>query len=362
LLLQTHQLTNTSKIMVSLHPNDVTVVAQHPIEWYEANGWEHSLNGMEYRVVRNRDELREQLYENAAPERLVTTFVNNMRGLLQPCGTFIRHGDLSAWDTSNVINMSCMFYDATFFNGDLSAWDTSNVTDMSCMFYNARSFNGDLSAWNTSNVTDTSQMFLFARAFNGDLSAWDISNVLDMHGMFKGAFLFNGDLSAWDTSNVTNMMFMFTHAHAFNGDLSAWNTSNVTDTRCMFYKAKSFNGDVSAWDTSNVTNQKNMFKGSAIRRSIPWCPDSKIVADQNAWKARRGKLARWRWALECHRDASHCESAAKFGRPMELAKRLRRGVYAGGLAFAQKGASNSHRDEVDQDVLAVIATFTITDT
>jgi hypothetical protein len=59
----------------------VTIIAHHPIEWYEANGWKHSLNGMEYHVVRNKDKLLEQLQANAAPERLVTTFVKDMHQL-----------------------------------------------------------------------------------------------------------------------------------------------------------------------------------------------------------------------------------------------------------------------------------------
>jgi surface protein len=281
--------------MVSLHSNGVTIVARHSMEWYELNGWEHSLNGVEYHVVRNREALREQLRAKAFPERLVTTFVRRMHEL---------------------------FVDKRYFNGDVSAWDTSNVTDMTGMFHNAFAFNGDLSAWDTSNVTN-------------------------MGDMFKGAYAFNGDLIAWDTSNVTDMSGMFYEAITFNGDLSKWNTSNVTNMSLMFYEAHVFNGDLSAWNTSNVTNMRSMFKRTAIRRSVPWCPDSKIVADQNVWKARLGIVARWRWALDCHRDASHCELAARYGRPMELAKRLRKGIRAGGLANARKGADNPHLGRLD---------------
>ena len=43
------------------------------------------------------------------------------------------NGDISKWDTSNVLNMRIMFYDSVF-NGDISAWNTSNVKDMTCMF------------------------------------------------------------------------------------------------------------------------------------------------------------------------------------------------------------------------------------
>ena len=43
--------------------------------------------------------------------------------------------------------MDNVFHGATSFNGDLSAWDVSEVTDMSDMFYRATSFNQNLGAW-----------------------------------------------------------------------------------------------------------------------------------------------------------------------------------------------------------------------
>jgi surface protein len=142
----------TTAAMVSLHPNGVTIVAHHSIEWYEANGWEHSLNGVEYHVIRNRDELLEQLQANAAPERLVTTFVRHMDNLFEFDRAF--NGNISGWDVSNVISTQQMFWGAHAFNGDLSAWDTSQVISMAGMFYNTPSFNCNLSAWNTSSTTN----------------------------------------------------------------------------------------------------------------------------------------------------------------------------------------------------------------
>ena len=52
--------------------------------------------------------------------------------------------------------MNNMFSGAWSFNGDLSAWDVSNVTNMTSMFFDSRSFNGDFSEWqfNTSNALD----------------------------------------------------------------------------------------------------------------------------------------------------------------------------------------------------------------
>ena len=65
------------------------------------------------------------------------------------------------------------------------------------MYNQATSFNGDLSSWNTSNVVYMSYMFAVATSFNGDLSSWDISNVTDFRYMFNGATSFNQDLCLW---------------------------------------------------------------------------------------------------------------------------------------------------------------------
>ncbi|WP_329777079.1 BspA family leucine-rich repeat surface protein [Mycoplasma capricolum] len=39
-------------------------------------------------------------------------------------------------------------------------WNTSNVTDMSGMFFQAINFNQDISMWNTSNLESLDAMFL----------------------------------------------------------------------------------------------------------------------------------------------------------------------------------------------------------
>jgi len=132
---------------------------------------------------------------------------------------------------------------------DLVNLDTSNVTNMSHMFYNVASdSNAELvilgiASWDTSKVTDLSGMFdgyAVRNTFvNVDLSNWETSNVLDMSRMFAGISFDGsgssfGDLSGWNTSNVTNMSEMFYDAIlSYNSDnplnLSSWNVSKVTD-------------------------------------------------------------------------------------------------------------------------------------
>jgi hypothetical protein len=91
-------------------------------------------------------------------------------------------------------------------------------------------FNSPISNWAiTTNVTNMSFMFWYALAFNQDISSWVVSNVTNMESMFDGALVFNANIAGWNTVNVTNMKRMFYNAVAFNRNLSTWNVSNVTN-------------------------------------------------------------------------------------------------------------------------------------
>ena len=76
-------------------------------------------------------------------------------------------GDLT--DTSNVTNMSQMFYTCDQFNGLLGGnWDTSNVEDMTMMFRQTLSFKQDINSWDTSSVTTMNAMFIDSN-FNNNI-------------------------------------------------------------------------------------------------------------------------------------------------------------------------------------------------
>ena len=70
------------------------------------------------------------------------------------------NSDISNWNTTNVIDMSFMFWYATMFNQDISSLDTTNVTDMTSMFQGAVSFNQNISGWVTTNTSAYANFYL----------------------------------------------------------------------------------------------------------------------------------------------------------------------------------------------------------
>jgi trimeric autotransporter adhesin len=74
---------------------------------------------------------------------------------------------------------------ATVFDSNLSAWDTSQLSDVSYMFYWVSNFSGNgVEKWNVSNVVNMAAMFSSCDSFNADLSNWDVSQVKNMTHAF----------------------------------------------------------------------------------------------------------------------------------------------------------------------------------
>ncbi len=128
--------------------------------------------------------------------------------------------DLNHIDVSNITNMDYLFATISTekFTGNISEWDTSNVLSMYKMFQGSK-FDGDISKWNTSKVENMSEMFYLSQ-FNGDISKWDVSSVTNMQGMFFRSN-FSGDISNWDVSKVTKMSHMLLETK-ITCDLSRW--------------------------------------------------------------------------------------------------------------------------------------------
>ena len=108
-------------------------------------------------------------------------------------------------DTSNVTNMSYMFYECTNLT-TIPLLDTSKVTDMSYMFRDCPSLT-TIPALDTSKVTDMGYMFRNCRNLT-TIPLLDTSKVYNMTYMFRGCRSLT-TIPQLDTSNVTNMYNMF---------------------------------------------------------------------------------------------------------------------------------------------------------
>ena len=168
---------------------------------------------------------------------------------------------------------------------DLDSVNTSNVTNMSHMFYNCVGLNNiKISNWDTGNVTNMSEMFKSClNLISLDISGWDTSNVTDMSLMFNYCHINIQplNLSGWDTGNVTNMSQMFANFQNCNYplDLSGWNTSKVTNMFSMFMSCTTTPSiNITGWDTGNVTNMSNMFQScsqlTTIYTSTSWSAEN----------------------------------------------------------------------------------------
>ena len=255
-------------------------------------------------------------------EHLNTSETTSMEGMFSRC-VVKNTMNLSALNTSQVKNMSYMFYNAQIPSVSLSGLDCSEVTDMEAMFMNARisqidltglrtskltnmgsMFEGcqikdnlDLSGFNTEKVTSMSSLFKNCTATDICLTSFKTSNVTNMSSMFSGCSkLTSLDLTKFNTEKVQNNYSMFKDCSSltsltlgnfsvgfstdlsamFQGcsaltsvDLSKFNTANVTDMQYMFDGCKSLPSlDVSMFDTGNVLNMCNMFSGCTSLKEL----------------------------------------------------------------------------------------------
>ena len=173
--------------------------------------------------------------------------------------------NLSYFDTSQVTNMEAMFRGMSNLTTlNLSSFDTSQVTNMSSMFYGMFNLTPlDFSHFDTSQVTNMSSMFTYMYKFTTlDLSSFNTSKVTDMNHMFENmSNLTTLDLSNFDTSQVTDMRSMFVYMDNLTTiNLSHFDTSKVTDMSAMFYRMRNLTTlDLSNFDTSQVTDMGHMF-------------------------------------------------------------------------------------------------------
>ena len=160
-------------------------------------------------------------------------------------------------DTSNVTDMSTMFYDCSSLT-TVSAFDTSKVNNMDNMFCRCSSLT-TVPLFNTSNVTDMDEMFNECSSLT-TVPAFDTSNVIGMRYMFNECSSLT-TVPAFNTSNVTNMSGMFRRCSSLT-TVPSFDTSNVTNMSSMFYDCSSLT-TVPELDMFKVSSASTMFGGCA---------------------------------------------------------------------------------------------------
>ena len=177
-------------------------------------------------------------------------------------------------DTSNVINVYCMFDScSSLISLDLSNFDTSDARDMWSMFANCTSLTTlDLRNFDTSQVTDMHEMFAGCSKLTSlNVSSFNTSNVKDMTCMFQGcSSLTSLNVSNFNTGNVVSMRSMFDSCSSLTSfSMGKFNTSKVTNMNCMFYNFSYLPVlDLSDFDTRNVTLMQGMFGSTSLGELI----------------------------------------------------------------------------------------------
>ena len=136
-----------------------------------------------------------------------------------------------------------------------------------CLFkgYKGTSVDGLISYSDTSNVTNMSQMFFFASKLTS-IPQLDTSNVRDMSEMFRNCTSLTS-IPQLDTSNVTDMESMFYGCSNLTA-IPQLNTSKATRMPSMFNGCEKLT-TISQLDTSNVTNMIEMFRDCTSLTSVP---------------------------------------------------------------------------------------------
>lgn len=174
--------------------------------------------------------------------------------------------DVNNWDMISGCSLNSMFSYSGITDIDLSKWDTSNISNLSNLFFNCTKLKQiDLHTWNTKSVSTCYWLFRGCSSLEFiNIDGWNTCNVYDMGRMFGECpkLITIKGLNKLNTRNVQFTRLMFIADHSLTTlDLSSFNTQNCIDTSQMFrgcYNLKS----IYVSDTfvmTKVSNSTQMF-------------------------------------------------------------------------------------------------------
>ena len=115
--------------------------------------------------------------------------------------------DISGWDTSNVIDMNCMFSQCTKLKKiiGIENLDVSKLENANFMFYQCEKLvELDLTNWNPMLLQRASYMFYNCSNLKiiKNIENWQLPNIKDVSYMFYDCNKLDVDLSNWDLTNI----------------------------------------------------------------------------------------------------------------------------------------------------------------
>lgn len=146
---------------------------------------------------------------------------------------------IQALDCSACINMEHMFESAQIYNNLTLDYNTSNVENMSSLFY-------DVDFYSESNLSGT----------------WDTGNVINMNNLCEDVNEYNRLASLvenFDTIKVQTMNNAFDGANNGDVNLSSWNTSSLTSANNMFANANLSTITLTNFGSELLTDVTNFF-------------------------------------------------------------------------------------------------------
>ena len=152
-----------------------------------------------------------QLSEIIGLENFDTSNVIDMTSMFYGAGQ-MTHYEISNWDVSKVESFNHMFCDNFALESlNLSKWNVSSAKTVYDMFDDAQELTtlGDISHWDTGNLIDLGGFLNGATSFVGnngvlDLSGWDTSSLKSSGEVFRATKLQTIDLSGWTFDSVIN--------------------------------------------------------------------------------------------------------------------------------------------------------------
>lgn len=158
-----------------------------------------------------------------------------------------------------VVSMYGMFSDSEAKSIDISSFNTSNVVNMGCMFFSVLNISSiSTNSFDTSNVVDMSYMFSSTQISSIDLNTFNTSNVTNMEGMFSfNSELIELDLSTFDTSNVTNMETLFSASEKLKTIYVSdkFVTTSVVDGTSLFDSCTALIGGAGTTQNENLVDK-----------------------------------------------------------------------------------------------------------